>query len=226
MSAAVATFEEPAAVFVLAQNRLLREALARILSKKIDLSVIGACDLSPLSLTQIVDSAPDILVIDAFTINASNAEFLREVHRSLPELKIVMIGIENDGQTFMNLVREGALGFVLNDASAAEVVETVRAVAHGEAVCPAQLSKTLLLYAARQLNQMPSFHVKSSLGLTTREQQLVELIGRGLTNKEIADELRLANQTVRNHVHRMLRKVGASDRLAVVEICRMNGLPV
>ena len=95
-----------------------------------------------------------------------------------------------------------------------------------EAVCPAQLSKTLLLYAARQLNQMPSFHVKSSLGLTTREQQLVELIGRGLTNKEIADELRLANQTVRNHVHRMLRKVGASDRLAVVEICRMNGLPV
>ena len=127
MSVAVATFEEPAAVFVLAQNRLLREALARILSKKIDLSVIGACDLSPLSLTQIVESAPHILVIDAFTINPSNAEFLRVVHRSLPELKIVMIGIENDAQAFMNLVREGALGFVLNDASATEVVETVRA---------------------------------------------------------------------------------------------------
>jgi len=226
MSTAVATFEEPTRVFVLAQNRLLREALAQILSKKIDLAVIGACDLSPLSLTQIVQAAPEVLVIDAFTVNTSSTEFLREVHQSVPELKIVTIGMENDTQTFMNLVREGALGFVLNDASAAEVVETVRAVAHGEAVCPAQLSKTLLLYAARQLNQMPSFHVKSSLGLTSREQQLVELIGRGLTNKEIADELRLANQTVRNHVHRMLRKVGASDRLAVVEICRMNGLPV
>jgi DNA-binding NarL/FixJ family response regulator len=52
------------------------------------------------------------------------------------------------------------------------------------------------------------------------------MIGRGLTNKEIANELQLADQTVRNHVHRMLRKVGATDRLAVVEICRMEGLPV
>jgi len=54
----------------------------------------------------------------------------------------------------------------------------------------------------------------------------VFLIGRGLTNKEIASELQLADQTVRNHVHRMLRKVGANDRLAVVEMCRMQGLPV
>ena len=74
--------------------------------------------------------------------------------------------------------------------------------------------------------QVPSFHVKVSLGLTNREQQLVLLIGRGMTNKEIASQLCLAEQTVRNHVHRMLRKVGANDRLAVVEMCRMHGLPV
>jgi DNA-binding NarL/FixJ family response regulator len=79
---------------------------------------------------------------------------------------------------------------------------------------------------ARQWNQVPSFQVKVSLGLTNREQQLVLLIGRGLTNKEIAAKLQLAEQTVRNHVHRMLRKVGANDRLAVVELCRMQGLPV
>jgi len=165
-------------------------------------------------------------VVDAFTASGANKSFLREAQRSVAELKIVMIGMEADEQTFMYMVREGALGFVLKDASAAEVVTTVRAVARGEAVCPAQLSKTLLNYASRQLNQMPSLHIKTTLGLSGREQQLVELIGRGLTNKEIANQLQLADQTVRNHVHRMLRKMGATDRLAVVEICRMNGLPV
>jgi DNA-binding NarL/FixJ family response regulator len=64
------------------------------------------------------------------------------------------------------------------------------------------------------------------LGLSTREQQLVLLIARGMTNKEIAAELHLAEQTVRNHVHRMLRKAGANDRLQVVELCRMQGLRV
>jgi len=67
--------------------------------------------------------------------------------------------------------------------------------------------------------------VKLTLGLTNREQQLVVLIGKGLTNKEIACQLQLAEQTVRNHVHRMLRKVGANNRLAVVELCRMQGCP-
>jgi DNA-binding NarL/FixJ family response regulator len=62
--------------------------------------------------------------------------------------------------------------------------------------------------------------------LTNREQQLVGLISQGMTNKEIASELQLAENTVRNHVHRMLRKVGATHRLAVVDICRMEGIPV
>jgi DNA-binding NarL/FixJ family response regulator len=73
---------------------------------------------------------------------------------------------------------------------------------------------------------MPSFHARSKLGLTNREQQLVGLISQGMTNKEIASELQLAENTVRNHVHRMLRKVGATHRLAVVDICRMEGIPV
>jgi DNA-binding NarL/FixJ family response regulator len=71
---------------------------------------------------------------------------------------------------------------------------------------------------------MPNFQIRASLGLTRREQQLVQMIGLGLTNKEIAAQLNLSEQTVKNHVHRMLRKAGASDRLAVVELCRTQGM--
>jgi DNA-binding NarL/FixJ family response regulator len=226
MSTAAVRIPGRSAIFLLAQNRLLREALARVLDKKNDLTVVGACALSSLTLEQIIEAAPDVLVMDSFTTAGPNRDFVRQAQQGVSQLKLVMIGMEADEQTFMYVLREGALGYVLKDASAIEVVTTVRAVASGEAVCPPQLSTLLFRYAARQLNQIPSFHVKVSLGLTIREQQLVGLIGLGLTNKEIAAQLQLAEQTVRNHVHRMLRKVGASDRLAVVEICRMQGLPV
>lgn len=217
---------ERVGVFLLAENRLLREALARILDKKSDITVVGACAFSPPVVEQIIKARPDVLVMDSFTSATSHVEFIRDARCRVHGLKVVMIGMDPDEQAFLRSVREGAMGYVLKDASAVEVVAAVRAVASDEGVCPPQLCAALFRYVARQWNQVPSFQVKVSLGLTNREQQLVLLIGRGLTNKEIATQLQLAEQTVRNHVHRMLRKVGATDRLAVVELCRMQGLPV
>jgi DNA-binding NarL/FixJ family response regulator len=71
---------------------------------------------------------------------------------------------------------------------------------------------------------VPSLHFKTSLGLSRREQELAGLIQQGLTNKEMANRLNLSEQTVKNHVHRMLRKIGAPDRLAMAEVCRQEGL--
>jgi two-component system response regulator DevR len=216
----------PSSVFLLAQNRLLREALARILDKKADLAVVDACAYSPAAIEQVVAASPDVLVMDLFSGNPSQSQLAREAQRSLPEIKIVMIGMESDEQMFLHSVRDGVLGYVLRDASALEIVATVRAVSAGEAVCPPELCRSLFLYVSRQSQQLPSFHARAALGLTSREQQLMLLIGQGLTNKEIASRLQLAEQTVRNHVHRMLRKVGAENRLAAVEACRMQGLAV
>jgi DNA-binding NarL/FixJ family response regulator len=213
-------------VFLLAQNRLLREALTRILDKKTDLRVVGSVALSEMSIDLIVQAMPDVLVMDSLSLDAAHLEFIREVQRGVEGLKVVLIGMDAEEQDFLQSVRAGTLGYVLKDASALEVVSTVRAVANGEAVCPPRLCAALFRYLARQCDHVPNLQVKTGLGLTTREQQLVLLIGRGMTNKEIACELRLAEQTVRNHVHRMLRKVGANDRLTVVELCRLQGLPV
>lgn len=215
-----------AAVFLLAQNRLLREALAKILGKKGDISVVGSSVFSTNALEEIIKASPEVLVMDSFDAATDELGFLHEARSLMPNLKVVLIGMDSNEQTFMRAVREGVMGYVLEDASALEVVNTVRAVANGEAVCPPRLCASLFRYIARQKTNIPNFRVRLNLGLTNREQQLVLLIGRGLTNKEIASQLQLAEQTVRNHVHRMLRKVGASDRYAVVELCRMQGLPI
>lgn len=217
---------QKAAVFLLAQNRLLREALTRILDKKPDISVVGAGSFSSVSIDEIRCANPQVLVMDCSAGANGHLDFIRDVQVSMEELRIMLIGMDPDEQSFLQAVRAGATGYVLKDASAIEVVATLRAVANGDAVCPPHLCAYLFRYVARQSDQVPNYQVKLGLGLTNREQQLVFLIGRGMTNKEIASELQLAEQTVRNHVHRMLRKVGANDRLAVVELCRLQGLPV
>jgi DNA-binding NarL/FixJ family response regulator len=135
-----------------------------------------------------------------------------------------MIGMDADRDTFLRAVQDGVVGYVLKDASAIEVAAAVRSVAGEEAVCPPRLCLALFEHVATQCSQRPSFYIKHGLGLTRREQQLVHMIGSGLTNKEIATQLNLSEQTVKNHIHRMLRKLGATGRLAAVEMCRTEGI--
>jgi DNA-binding NarL/FixJ family response regulator len=210
-------------VFILAENRLLREALARILNKKSDIRVVGASAFAPDIVQQIATAGPCVLLCDSATVALSELRLVSEVRAAMPGLKVVMVGMEGERATFLRAVRDGIAGYVLKEASAMEVAACVRAVANGEAVCPPGLCMALFEELANPVPQAAAFVFRRDLGLTRREQQLVRMISGGLTNKEIASQLSLSEQTVKNHVHRMLRKLGASDRLAAVERCRMPG---
>jgi len=140
----------------------------------------------------------------------------------LTSAKIVMIGMECDEAAFFRAVRGGVMGYVLKDASALEIINVVHAVASGEAVCPACFSRVIFQCAAQQLaatTEVIAFHPQ---GLSRREQQLVGLVGLGLTNKEIAARLNLSACTVKNHFHRIFRKAGVHDRMAMVDRCQIG----
>lgn len=201
----------------------MREALTRILSKKCDIQVAGASAFSPDVVSEISSAAPDVLLSDSAAVALSELRLVSEVRAAVPGVKVVMIGMEADRETFLRAVRDGITGYVLKDASAMEVAAAVRSVANGEAVCPSSLCLALFERVANQNSHPTNFVIRHTLGLTRREQQLVQLISQGLTNKEIATQLNLSEQTVKNHVHRMLRKLGATDRLGAVEICRQPG---
>jgi DNA-binding NarL/FixJ family response regulator len=213
---------ESVQVFILAENRLLREALTRILGKKNDIRVVGASAFSPDVVEQISSAAPHVLLSDSAAVALSDLRLVSEVRAAIPGLKVVMIGMDADREIFLRAVRDGIAGFVLKDASAMEVATAVRSVANNEAVCPPGLCLALFESVASRTNTA-SFVIRHNLGLTRREQQLVQMISHGLTNKEIASQLNLSEQTVKNHIHRMLRKLGATDRLGAVEICRIPG---
>jgi DNA-binding NarL/FixJ family response regulator len=219
MSEAVETVQ----VYILAENRLLREALTRILNKKSDMQVTGASAFTSDIVQQIAAVAPHVLLSDSAAVALSELRLVSEVRSAIPGLKVVMIGMESDRETLLRGVRDGIMGYVLKDASAMEVAAAVRSVANGEAVCPPTLCPALFQQVAEQNSHPAPFVIRHNLGLTRREQQLVQMISHGLTNKEIASQLNLSEQTVKNHIHRMLRKLGASDRLGAVELCRFPG---
>jgi two-component system response regulator DevR len=225
MGTAASEFSVPvAAVFLLAENRLLREALLRILAKKDDIRVVGAGPYSPAMFEQIVSTHANVVVLDSVAPVLAEPGLVNELRRRNSTIRVVMVGMEAEESVFLRVVQAGAVGYVLKDASAAEVARTIRAVAAGEAVCPALLSIALFQWVEHHKPAIPSLHLKTSLGLSRREQQLVALVQIGLTNKEMASRLNLSEQTVKNHVHRILRKVGAPDRLSMVEVCRNEGL--
>jgi len=215
-----------ARVFLLAENRLLREALQRVFAKKSDLDVVGAASFGPTILDTILDTNPNLLLFDPPDLR-SGIEFLRLVREAAPTIKVIMMGMETSSSLLVQAVREGISGYLLLDAGAGEILSAVRFVLNGGAVCPPQLCHALFSFIAAQRPNLPSFEVQDQLGLTRREQQLVQMIGRGSTNKEIAAELNISEQTVKNHIHRMLRKVGVRNRLQAVETFRTRGfLPV
>ena len=205
-------------VFVLSSNRLLRESIERMVRKKPDLDLIGAQSIRADSKEEVINSDAEVLVLDSLQfvletdgwwVTASPAERKR--------IKVLLIAMDDDKKHFLSAVKQGAVGYVLQDAPAIEVIGGIRAVARGEAICPPHFVRVLFDYVASLSSDLPNTRTRKQWGLTRREQQLIPLIGRGLTNKEIATQLNLSEETVKSHVHRILRKVGVVDRLGVFE---------
>jgi DNA-binding NarL/FixJ family response regulator len=208
-------------VFLLAESRLLREALIRLLSKKGDVRIVGANAYSPTVHEEIIAKRPHIILVDSNGLSFSSATLIPTLRAALRNLRVVMVDMDADENRFLTAVRAGVVGYVLKDASALEVAATIRAVAAGEAVYPPSLSMALF----RSIGQMPVPPISSwaDVRLSRREQQLAELLRERLTNKEIAARLNLSEQTVKNHVHHILRKVGAPNRLTISS-ARVEGL--
>jgi DNA-binding NarL/FixJ family response regulator len=213
-------------VALIAENRLLREALTKILNTKNGMHVVASFPFSSRALQLVAAAGPQVLLADADTLASSGGQIIPDALVAIPDLKVIMVAMEADPDKFLRVVRSGAVGYVLKDASATEMESAVRAVVEGKAVCPPRLCLTLFDHFARQSKQVPGFFGKLQFGLTSREQELITMLGRGLRNKEIANEVHVSDQTVKHHVHHVLRKLGANDRLEAVEVCRLHGMPV
>ena len=212
-------------VFLMMENRLLREALIRLFRKRSDLVVVGHDEPADATPCPVLDGQFDVLLIDSLQTTWPAAKIARETggHSAY---KAVLIGMEPDEELFMAAVRSGVMGYLLKDASASELVAAVRAVHRGEAVCPPQLCSTLFRFVAHVIEESPVKRSAPKPDLTMRQQQLMALVAKGLTNKEIASRLNLSEFTVRNHIHRVLKQLDAGSRSEAVEAIRAYGYAI
>jgi DNA-binding NarL/FixJ family response regulator len=211
-------------VFLLVGNHLLRKSLGRIIQQRPDIFVIGqSADLSNIAPI-IARSEGDVILLDSVSATALSRQCVTRIRDLNPNAQILMIGMDADEGAFLTAVRAGVSGYLVHEATAANVVAAIRAVARGEAVCPSGFCKALFDALARVGEFTPSVR-KMGLRLTRRQQELFPMVARGLTNKEIASLLNLSEHTVKNHIHRMLRKIGANHRSQVLEIARAEHLP-
>jgi DNA-binding NarL/FixJ family response regulator len=214
--------EPPIRVFLLIGNRLLRNFLERFFRKRPDILVVGCNGETDCSAQVLLESECDVLVLDFLDAKWLPVN-LRTRAGKLSAMKSLLICMNADAEQFLAAVCAGATGYLLKEASAAEVATAVRAMARGETVCPAMLCALLFQYVSRMAASGVFSSPAGRPDLTLRQQQLVGLVAKGLTNKEIAGQLNLSEYTVRNHIHRIMKQVDAGSRSQAVDTILSHG---
>src|SRR6202023_1703564 len=210
-------------VYVVAENRLLRETLVRLFRKRGDLCVVGENSYSGTVPEHIAAAQVDLLLLDCLNPNHKSDDLICDLRESVPHIKVVLFGMDEDADIFLQAVRLGVNGYVLKNASAAELTEAVRAVAQGEAVCPLRFCKVLFQTIANESSQKVAIAEQRAgmrFELTQRQRQLMSLVAMGLSNKEIAANLNLSEFTVKNHIYRVMKQVDAQNRHEAVHLIR------
>lgn len=165
-------------IFIMVDNRLLRETLSRILSKREDSSVVGAAPVSEDAFTQIEKSRASVVLFDSRESPEISLRAIRRISNLKSNPRVLMIGMEEEEEVFLSCVRAGATGYLLKDSTAQDILEAIRAIARGESVCPPSLCQALFRNLAKQAtNPTPKQNVFISFAPKDRE------IARNLATK-------------------------------------------
>src|SRR2546421_1469404 len=197
-------------VLVVEDNRLMRDGLARLLAGYPDVEIVASADTADAG-TQLLRSAkPQVVLLDAALADGDSYTFLANLKATAPDAKAVVMDFVPAQQDVTQFIEGGANGFIMKDATAEDIVKAIRSVASGTDLPPppAPPGGATDGGALSTASALAAGGI-SSVRLTKREQEIKELIAAGLGNKEIAQRLNIATNTVKSHVHNMLRKIAA-----------------
>ena len=213
-------------VFVALENQQTESEFVRLLKKYSDVEIVGMNCRAPLDPLALAGSGAEVLLLASCGDLLGDLTVIRNVRSTESGMEIIMLGDINEEGEFLQCVRAGVCGYLARNASSEEILRAVRDVRSGSAVCPGKLCARLFRYFESEAKSLPSASIHQRMGLTRREQQLIPLVARGMTNKEIANHFSLSEQTVKNHLYRIKHKIGADDRLSIVHLCRLQGFMV
>lgn len=211
------------AVLLIEDNRLLRDAIAQLLASQPDVALVGAAASGEAALRESRDKTTHVVLVDLGLKDDDSVRLVRELKKATPDVRVIAMDLFPVHEDVVELVEAGVSGFILKDATPADFMNTIRAVAGGSHVLPPPLTDSLFSQIARQAAGRGTRAVIDAVRLTQRERQVIDLIGEGLSNKEIAHRLHIATHTVKSHVHNILEKLALHTRLQIAAFARAEG---
>jgi len=212
--------DDTISIVLIEDNRMLREGLATLIREQPGFKVLAASANIIEALQMVREAVPRVVLVDFGLQGHDSLRLTATLHREVPAARVIVMGLLPLHEDIADFVRAGASGFVMKEASLEEFLGTIRLVANGTDVLPTQLTGSLFSQIAQRAIQGGKSPVLEAVKLTQRERQVVELIGDGLSNKEIAARLHVAVHTVKSHVHNVLEKLALHTRLEVAAFTR------
>jgi two-component system response regulator DevR len=205
-------------VLVADDHPVVREGVISILTADAEIRVLADCASGEDALRYLAENRVDILVIDVRLPGMSGVEVCAVLRERQPRLRtVILTAFPGDG-VLMEALAAGARGFVLKESGPAVLRSAVRAVAKGDTYVDPRVTAKLVAVATR------GRQAKGPFGLTMQELRVVELLPRGLTNRQIGGELGVSEATVKTHLHNAMRKLQAANRAQVVAVAQREGL--
>jgi len=217
---------EPIRVLIVDDHALFRRGLEMVLAEEADIEVVGEASDGAEAVEKAGQALPDVVLMDIRMPRSSGIEACRAMKELTPSAKIVMLTISDEEEDLFEAIRAGASGYLLKDIPYDEVADVVRAVHGGQSLInPSMAAKLLAEFAAmasrdgtERAEQVPAPR------LTEREIEVLKLVARGMNNRDIAKELFISENTVKNHVRNILEKLQIHSRMEAVMIAVRENL--
>ena len=206
--------KEPIRVLVVDDHALFRRGLEIVLAAEEDIQVVGEAGDGAEAVDKAADLLPDIVLMDVRMPKRGGIEACTSIKEVAPSAKIIMLTISDEEADLYDAIKAGATGYLLKEISTDEVATAIRAVADGQSqISPSMASKLLT-----EFNNLAKQAQQKVLApkLTDRELQVLKLVAQGLSNREVAEELFISENTVKNHVRNILEKLHLHSRMEAV----------
>jgi DNA-binding NarL/FixJ family response regulator len=198
---------EPIRVFLLDDHEIVRRGLRELLEAESDIEICAEAGTAEEALARIPPTAPDVAVLDVRLPDGDGVEVCREVRSRHPEIKCLMLTSYSDDEALFEAIMAGASGYLLKQIRGNDLVDAVRRVASGQSLLDPSVTASVL----ERLRAGPETDERLQR-LTEQERRILDLIAEGLTNRQIAERVHLAEKTVKNYVSNLLAKLGMERR--------------
>ena len=203
-------------VLLVDDHALFRRGLRVTLDLEPDMVVVGESGDGAEALRQAGETLPDVVLMDVKMPRRGGIEACTAIKAAVPSARIVMLTMSDDGGDLYEAIRAGASGYLLKDLPIDEVASSIRAVHGGQSLISPPLASKLLIEFATMAKRGEAAHTVPSPRLTTREMEVLRQVARGMNNRDIARELFISENTVKNHVRNILEKLQLHSRMEAV----------